>query len=572
MAYPKRRRAGRMTRRAGTYRRRRLVTNPTLTRNSSTQVTSFKGGGIVARRSGGLIGRVNRPSVVGLASHANNLANAIEVVNNWRQMAGMLRSKSNVKALKQTNATMRGNYHDRHEKLKPVGTVGPVNKGKGFNSAPNGVLTTHGKGVVPKWKRKRLFEYRYHVWQTVLISKSNRMPASNNVLNSFRYPIASPECKDSQTLQAMIFTPWCSNFSGIHTTLFRKINSAGTDIDHSSEYLDVIQNKVDISRHTLPTSVDAAGGQTIVYEQPGVTTASTARGGPNVAQSIIHFNQLIKGVRCDLSFMASRPFPMKISVSLVRFIKTTPAVTWTADDKKMLLNNLDYRGMEYSKYKIEWNHQFILPGLMKNRKPARKSINKFIKCNFLQTNTFEKNNTSEAMTQSNSSALGKGISVRMNEVADGDVSSQFYLLIKYRKVQKPLQFEYSQVLDTTASGVATATVTTPMVTEESFDIPANAGGGVPGTGSPYASTTADETKGSFYISGKLQYQFAFKKECESIPSVISSDSTSSNFKKSMSLMIDPTVSIHGGGNDTNGFYTQSPSHVALVASTAGTGP
>ena len=69
----------------------------------------------------------------------------------------------------------------------------------------------------------------------------------------------------------------------------------------------------------------------------------------------------------------------------------------------------------------------------------------------------------------------------MNEVADGDVSSQFYVLIKYRKVQKPQQFEYSQVLDTTASGVATATVTTPMVTEQSFDIPTNAGGGVPGT-------------------------------------------------------------------------------------------
>ena len=119
----------------------------------------------------------------------------------------MLKSKSNVKALKQTKAVMRGDYHDRHEKLKEKGTIGPVNKGKGFNTAPNGIVITHGKGVVPKWKRKRLYDYKYDVWQTVLISKSNRMPGSNNVLNTYRYPVRVNQCKDSQTLNGAVPHP-----------------------------------------------------------------------------------------------------------------------------------------------------------------------------------------------------------------------------------------------------------------------------------------------------------------------------------------------------------------------------
>ena len=566
-----------MRRRAG-YRRRRLVTNPTLTRNSSTQVTSFKGGGIVARRSGGVIGRVNRPS---LASHANNLANAIEVVNNWRQMAGMLRSKGRVKTLKQTTAKMRGDYHDRHEKLKNQGTIAPVNKGKGFNTKPNGVLTTHGKGVVPKWKRKRLFDFKYDIWQTVLLSKSNRMPASNNVLESFRYPIRAPECLDGERLQCMIFTPWCSHFSGIHTTLFRKIRADGTDIDHDTTTLDVIQNKCDIFRHELGGTgsaqaiVDGSTQTAITYEgdyDGGAIAASVARGASNVAQAHIYFNQLVKGVRVDLAFMASRAFPMRIGVSLVRFIKTSQSVTWTAADKKMLLNNLDYRGMEYKDYKVEWNHQFTLPALMKNRKPPRYSINKFIKCNFLQTNTFESNNVSEAMTQANNTALGKGISVRVNEVSDGDVSSQFYLLIKYRRIRKPQQFTYVQQLDMVSahgSGVSQASVSTPIVTEDSFDVPVLDGTGTsPGTGAPLSSNQGNEALGSFYVHGKLQYQWGFKRECESIPSIVSSDISHADYKKAQSLMIDPT----NVADDTYGLYTESPNHVQLAASTANVGP
>ena len=556
-------------------RRRRLVNNPTLVRHASTQISepaTFRRG----RASSALTLPRRADLRVGTASaHINNLMLAVDTVNNWRKMSGMLRTKTNVKALKQTTAQMRGEYHDRHQKLSEKGTVGPVNKGKGFDSRPNGTLITHGKSVVPKWKRKRLYEYKYDVWQTVLLSKSNRMAGSNNVLNSYRYPIQAPECRNAETLQCMIFSPWCSNFSGIHTTMFRKINSAGTDIDHSAQYLDTIQNKVDVGRHTLPGSVDAVGGSAIVYESDfagGAITAGTARGATNLAQALIYFDQLVKGVKIDLSFMASRAFPMRISVSLVRFIKTSPALTFTADDKRQLLNNLNYRGMEYKDYKVEWNHEFTLGALKKGRSPPRYSVNKFIKCNFLQTNTFEKNNVAEAMTQANATALGQGHAVRVNEVADGDVSSQFYILIKYRKVSKPQQFEYAQVLDTSASGVPTATVTTPLVTEQSFDIPPNSGGGVPGDGTPYQSDQGNETLGSFYVHGKLQYNWGFKRECESIPSIVSSDPSNANYKKAQSLMIDPTTSFGGGGNDTNGLYTQSPNHVQLAASTANTGP
>ena len=233
-------------------RRRRLVSNPT------TSLTAFTPRNQIVRPTGSF----RRPTLSHLAKANTAIAvasQALETANNWHKMAGMLKSKANFKTLKQSGLVQKGKYNKmhRHEKLKTQGNIGPVNKGKGFNTRPNGVLTTHGKGVVPKWKRKRLYDYKYDVWQTVLLSKANRMPASNNILSTYRYPIKAVECKDSETLQAMIFTPWCSNFSGIHTTLYRKINDAGTDIDHGSELLDAIQNKCDNQRHSLNGNVDA---------------------------------------------------------------------------------------------------------------------------------------------------------------------------------------------------------------------------------------------------------------------------------------------------------------------------
>ena len=343
-----------------------------------------------------------------------------------------------------------------------------------------------------------------------------------------------------------------------------------TDIDHSSELLDVIQNKVDNQRHSLNSNVDGTGGSAIVYESDyagGAITAGTARGASNLAQAQIWFNQLVKAVKVDLVFTASRAYDMKVGVSLVRFVKTSPSCTWSADDKKMLLNNMDYRGCEYRDYKIEWNHQFTLRGLKKNKPPPKYSIKKLIKCNFLQTNTFEANNVSEAMSQASSSALGKGISVRVNETADGDVSSQFYILIKYRKVQKPQQFTYTHTIDANDRHPE-ATISLPAVTEESFDIPTADGAYLGNSGEPFDVSQGNESLGSFYVHGKIQYNWGFKRECESVPSIVSSDPSHADYKKAQSLMIDPTYT----SDDTYGFYTESPSHVQLSASTANTGP
>lgn len=470
---------------------------------------------------------------------------------------------------------------DRHEKLKQKGTVGPVNRGNGFDSGPNGVVVTHGKGMIPRWKQQRLRKYKDSVWQTVLLSKSNRLAASNNVLETARYPIKCPEGLDSERVQSMIFTPFCSHFSGIHSTMFRKVRSSdGADIDHdTSQLLDVIQNRADIARHELPGSVDGTGGSAITHESDfpgGAITAAAARGATNQDQVHKYYDQLVKTIKCDLVFTASRAFPVKVSVCVVRHIDATAPYVMTADDKKMLLNNLDNKGLAWDKYKTEWLHQFTLPALAKGKKPPQYSVNKTLKCNWLNTNTFEKNNVAEALTQAGTTQLGKGIDVRVNEVSDGDVSGMFYVLIKYRKVQQPQQFTYKQAIEADSNfstGITSAFVELPVLTEESFNVPVSDGlASGSGTGfedgNPLSTDQGDESKPSMYVHGKLVYEWGFRREPESIPSIVSSDPSHADYKKGQSLMIDPTYT----SDDTYGCYTESPDHVQLAGSTANTGP
>ena len=229
-------------RRAG-GRRRRLVSTALVTR----------------RRSGALVAASRAARVhpaVTAAMHAYDAAQYATNVYN-RVSRGIEGAKGVVKPLKQTKAVSRGSYNQtkgkhRHEKLKQTGTVAPMNRGSGYNNRPNGVITTHGKGKVPKWKSKRLGLYKYDVWQTILISKSNRLAASNNVLETYRYPIKAPECLDSERVQCMMFQPFCSHYSsggGAHTGMFRKIRADGTDIDHdTTQRLDIVQNKADIAQ------------------------------------------------------------------------------------------------------------------------------------------------------------------------------------------------------------------------------------------------------------------------------------------------------------------------------------
>lgn len=436
-----------MPRRRGYSGRRRLVGktpstalamfNPS-TGLSNKKVYHPKLGKMVRLRMGNQ-GLSQLASPMRLVSHANELAMAYDTINNWHKMAGMLKSKQNVKTLKQTTASLRGNQNmNRHDQLKSenVSSLVPKGKGKGFSKA-NGRLTTHGKGKVPRWKLKRLGKYKHNVYQTVLISRSNRLPASQNLLERSRYPIYAPECLDGERIQSMVFSPFCSHFSGIHSTRFQKVQSDGTDLDHSSQLLDVIQNRADIARHNLPSNVDGVGGSAIVYESDfagGAITAGTARGASNLSQIHTYYDQLVKGVNVNLVFTPARVYDMRVSVSVVRFVKTSAPNTLSANDKKMLLNNLDYKGIEYNDYRVEWNHIFTLKGLKKDKNPSRYSVNKKIKCNFLQSNTFESNNTAEAMIQSGATQLGKDINVRQNETTDGDVSSQFFVIIKYKKV------------------------------------------------------------------------------------------------------------------------------------------
>ncbi len=68
----------------------------------------------------------------------------------------------------------------RHEKLKEQKTEN-TNKGKGHNTSALGTCNTHPTSRVPRWKLKRKRQYKYNVWQTVLLSKSSRIANSNNL-------------------------------------------------------------------------------------------------------------------------------------------------------------------------------------------------------------------------------------------------------------------------------------------------------------------------------------------------------------------------------------------------------
>jgi hypothetical protein len=203
------------------------------------------------------------------------------------------------------------------------------------------------------------------------------------------------------------------------------------------------------------------------------------------------------------------------------------------------------------------------------KKPPKYNVNKTLNCNFLQTNTFEKNNVAEAMAQSATTQLGKGIDVRVNETSDGDMSGAFVVLIKYRKVQQPQQFTYRQCLQTNSAGVNLASLEVPVLSEESFDVPTVTGNAaIQVDDTPFETSQGNESKASFYFHGKLVTRWGFRRQPESIPSIVSSDPSHADWKKSQSLMIDPTYTA----DDTYGIYTESPDHVQLAASTANVGP
>lgn len=254
--------------------------------------------------------------------------------------------------------------------------------------------------------------------------------------------------------------------------------------------------------------------------------------------------------------MSSRAFPVRVSVSVVRHIQPVAPYTWSASDKKQLLNNLNNKGLEWNDYKVEYTHEFTLPALRKNKAPPKVNVVKDIKTHFMQTNTFNENNAADEMDSASLNLLGSGLRQKAGEVTDGFVSGMCYVLIKYRKIQQPQQFTYTQVIESDPVGEPTAQITLPAISENSFDIPTHPGSFTGGGGVPFQTSQGDESKASFYLHGTIKYNWGFREDTEAMPSIMSENPVNANFKKTQSLNIDPTLF----NDNNNGIYTQSGNH------------
>lgn len=464
---------------------------------------------------------------------------------------------------------------NRHDDLKQGKNPGSMNTGRGFTTSARGYAHTQHRSVIPKWKQDRIKKYDNNVWQTILLSRSNRLTNSNNTLETSRYPIKAPECLDSERVQSMIFQPFCSHFSGIHTSHYKHVLQTGTGagnvLIHNTTVdgrLDTIQNQVDSGRHNMSGDVDGSGAGIIVHAND-TTATSTARGIGNRAQINQHYDQLVKQTKVDLVFTASRAFPMKVSVSLVRYIEPTAPYSMTAADKMELCNNLTNRGLNYQRFKVEWLHEFVLPGLVVNKTPPTHSVNKTLAHNFMQTNTFQQDTIAEAQTAASQLQLGKSIATHTNEVADGFMSGSYVIMIKYRKMQKPQQFTYTRTIhNDTGTDANLGEITVPVLSEQSFDVPNNTGTSTTSSDGSPLNQQGNESLGSFYLHGKIGTQWGFRRETEAIPSLMSGTASSANFKKMQSLNITPDLI---DSND-DGIYTKSANAQNLQSSTANSTP
>lgn len=523
-----------------------------------TYVPRTRTGGLALMGAGG---RTMHPSIANLATEV-----AARTIQGFMQKTT---SRTKTKRLTDTKDVTRKTYN-KHHKLKSGQKAGPVNKGKGAKRNTAGrVLYTHPRGSIPKWKHDRLKTYdKGNVWQTVLLSKSARVANSNNVLASFRYPIKAPECLDANRVQAMVFSPFCSHYSGNHTTYFRKIRADGTDLDHDTATpLDVIQNKADVQRHSLPGSVEGTGGTAIKYETDTISAAVTQQAA-ELNNVHCYYDQCLKEVNLDLIFLASRIFDTRISVTLVRHLQPTAPFTWTTEDKQQLFNNLDNRGCQWESYKFEYHHEFTLKGLTKDKDPPMVHLKKVIKTNLLETAAFNEDTVDETMAQSSLNQLGLGIHRQSTEVADGNKSNNVYLLIKYKKVNKPQQFTYIQAIQNSYDNVVSS-IEMPALSEDTFNVGQSNGANVGGQdGTPFKNDYGDESKASFYLQGTIKYNWGFREDTEAIPSLMSANVSSANYKKSQALNIDPTIT----GGTVNSIYTQSPVHQTLATNTANSGP
>lgn len=582
-----------MPRGRGYGRRRRMTAHSTalvpMRRRKSALGRAFRGGSYAGAAAG-------RMSQLEAAYHIGSF-----MLDNYKKAGSRLKlGQAKVKRLKQTAAKQRAaakrvmkgkgkSNMNRHTEQKSNSKK--PNTGSGFDTARNGVIVTHPNSRIPKWKKERKWKYKHSVYQTVLISKTSRLPNSQNQLEGCRYPIKLPEAK-ADRIQTIIFTPFCSNFTGTHTTFFRNVKADATDIEHNTTYpLDVVQNKASmvqflstggmIEGNAAPAKPQHETGYTGTDPAAALSgpsySAANARGAANLKVVKSHIDQLVKSIKVDLVFTSSRAYDIECSVSVIRMIKPDTPWSLTTNDKREICNSLDNRGMEWTRWKTEWLHKFILPGLKAGKKPPQVSIQKILKTNFLQTNSFKENTTGDDYTEiygASGGELGRNLHHAHDEISDGAMSGNFLILIKHRRKCVPQTFQYHQAIevdsDSTSNRFASAYVSMPAVSEESMDIPpvtgitgADSDGADFETGEPFSTDQGNEKLSSCYVVGKLVYEFGFRKEVESNPSLISNATSNVHYKKPLSLNID----ITNTADDTNGFYTKSASHTNLPTDT-----
>jgi hypothetical protein len=451
-----------------------------------------------------------------------------------------------------------------------------------------GVSNIHGRQ--PKWKLQRLRKYKYSIWQTTLISKAcivdnngtftngyGRIPTSNNLLSSARFPLTLPDCtmesvggiNTHKKLQAVVWQPFLSAFSGTHTAYPLKINSAQTELEVWNEGRnDVIQNKADLHRIMLPADVDGTLSSVPKYTQESynewefVNTHATVAGLDNQNVITDYFQHLIKSINIHLILISNRPFPVDYSLSVIRRIKASvpfgilggkgaPPGTHLTDQKN-LLNSLSNKGIPYDEFAVEYSCRGTLPALKEGQSPPERHIFKKLKCNFMVSNDFQDNSNAENYVESNTTLLGSNVNMSHSEVSDGDMCGEYFIILKYIKHQSNQVFRWERSHTNSTTGI-TDSISVPAVTSQGFNIP-----------DYHQQLTAsgklgenDEQKASMEIIGKIQVEHGVSKEPDQIPSLISKDSSNTaSYKKSLSLNITPSIP-HG---QSNSCYTRSPDH------------
>lgn len=554
------------------YQRRRRLTK--LTKYTPGTVSKYNPGAMVA--SGGRLQQLANAYEVAKGAYQVGKATYGQMKYAHTKLKKAMGAQPKTTKLKQTKALTRKDYKkkmskNRHNNLKKTGTQ-PVNKGKGmkgkYKSRLTGVTVTHPN--LPQWKKERKKKYlKGTVYQTVFLSRSNRLTGGSNQLNTSRYPLLLPESSTAETTQTCIWSPFASAYSGVHTTFFRHVNAAGNALIHATgntHRMDVVQQRADIRRHNLPSSVENTNASVIIY-QNDVISSNTTQLTTNTDNALIYLDQYLKKIKCDIIFTSCRNFDVLVSLSVIRRIQPGPKYTLSADEIKDFCNDIDNRGMEYTDFKQEYHTTVLLPKIQMNQPPPTRSINHTIVCDWLQTNCFKDANTSEIMNDASTTLLGQGIVKNHLQPADSDMAGNTWILIKYKKVRSPQVFTYEKVIDYsrqvegTGWGVPTASVQLPALSETTIDIPSHTGvdnsdGTEQKSGSPFATDFANEQKAAVYLHGKFTYEWGYREESENINSVMSTDPTSIDYNKPLSLHIDPTLI----GNNNYGLYTESADH------------